>query len=41
MQQQDSSLIKFMEETEQDQTNADLEIYFKMKNGICTDIVRV
>ena len=34
MQQQDSSLIKFIKETEQDQTNADLDIYFKLKNGI-------
>jgi len=34
MQQQGSSLMKFMKETEQDQKNADLDIYFKMKNGI-------
>ena len=34
MQQQDSSFMKFMKETEQDQTNEDLDIYFKMKNGI-------
>jgi len=40
MQQQDSSLMKFMKETEQDQTDADLEIYFKMKNGICLQILQ-
>jgi len=30
MQQQHSSLMKFMKETEQDKTNADLDIYFEM-----------
>jgi len=34
MQQQDSSLMKLMKETEQDQTNTDLDIYFKMEDGI-------
>jgi len=41
MQQQDASLTKFINEAEQKWKAEKTEVYFKMKNGFCTDIARI